>query len=454
MTTTDSKKETTNKRITKTDLNQLAQSRYGEDVYCEHVRSGKRGWYLHQGTSKNFIGVNANEAFQYLQTQEQVMPVSDASATVATPTDSPKTSEETVVTPAPVIEAAPVMPEVPVTEDTESSAPSEPVTQETEGTPEASAPSEQAPVTQETEGTPEASAPSEQAPVTQETKSTPEVSAPSEQTPVTPEAKGTPETSAPSEPVRQEAEGTTVDEEAKQKVPLSPEELLELLFEKFPQTFFREPEKTRPIQKYIHKKIRKGLNNEYTKGEISEALILYTQTIDYCKQLMKGGARIDLQGKPCGEVSVEHQEDAKARFAGETDMRFQKQHRPKIQKLPLPPPQLDELVTGKMEVCLKIHELPADSKTTRNGWEEFLIETERHAVKTTVRPKTWKKLQNAGKEYSHWIANIRGQMGPRSKKGFELLAPAIQIFETKPKEKNPEENPEDAATEPSSTESE
>lgn len=435
MTTTDSKKETTNKRITKTDLNQLAQSRYGEDVYCEHVRSGKRGWYLHQGTSKNFIGVNANEAFQYLQTQEQVMPVSDASATVATPTDSPKTSEETVVTPAPVIEAAPVMPEVPVTEDTESSAPSEPVTQETEGTP-------------------EASAPSEQAPVTQETKSTPEVSAPSEQTPVTPEAKGTPETSAPSEPVRQEAEGTTVDEEAKQKVPLSPEELLELLFEKFPQTFFREPEKTRPIQKYIHKKIRKGLNNEYTKGEISEALILYTQTIDYCKQLMKGGARIDLQGKPCGEVSVEHQEDAKARFAGETDMRFQKQHRPKIQKLPLPPPQLDELVTGKMEVCLKIHELPADSKTTRNGWEEFLIETERHAVKTTVRPKTWKKLQNAGKEYSHWIANIRGQMGPRSKKGFELLAPAIQIFETKPKEKNPEENPEDAATEPSSTESE
>jgi ProP effector len=435
MTTTDSKKETTNKRITKTDLNQLAQSRYGEDVYCEHVRSGKRGWYLHQGTSKNFIGVNANEAFQYLQTQEQVMPVSDASATVATPTDSPKTSEETVVTPAPVIEAAPVMPEVPVTEDTESSAPSEPVTPETEGTP-------------------EASAPSEQAPVTQETKSTPEVSAPSEQTPVTPEAKGTPETSAPSEPVRQEAEGTKIDEAVEQKAPLSPEELLELLFEKFPQTFFREPEKTRPIQKYIHKKIRKALNNEYTKGEISEALILYTQTIDYCKQLMKGGVRIDLQGKPCGEVSVEHQEDAKARFAGETDMRFQKQHRPKIQRLPLPPPQLDELVTGKMEVCLKIHELPADSKTTRNGWEEFLIETERHAVKTTVRPKTWKKLQNAGKEYSHWIANIRGQMGPRSKKGFELLAPAIQIFETKPKEKNPEENPEDAATEPSSTESE
>jgi hypothetical protein len=66
-----------------------------------------------------------------------------------------------------------------------------------------------------------------------------------------------------------------------------------------------------------------------------------------------------------------------------------------------------------------------------------------------VRPKTWKKLQNAGKEYSHWIANIRGQMGPRTKGGFELLTPAIQIFETKSKEQKLEEESQ-AATEPSS----
>ncbi len=398
MTISDSKKEATNKRITKNDLNQLAQSRYGEDVYCEHVRSGKRGWYLHLATEKTFLGVNASEAFESLQMQEQVTatPASDASTTVI-PTESPVTSEGTV--------AAAVTPVTPKKEV--------PVTEEIVAAPEQSAPSEQAAITQETEGTPDASAPSEQAPITQE------------------------------------AEGTKVDEEAEQRAPISPEELLDILMAKFPKTFFIEPEKIRPLQKYIHKKIRKALNNEYSKGEISEALILYTQTLGYCEQLMKGGQRIDLQGNPCGEVSKEHQEDAKERMAGEKDMRFQKQMIPRIPRLPLPPPQLDELITGKMEVCLKIHELPADSKTNRNGWEEFVIETEKHTIKTMVRPKTWKKLQNAGKEYSHWIANIRGQMGPRTKGGFELLTPAIQIFETKSKEQKLEEESQ-AATEPSS----
>ncbi|HIE01987.1 MAG TPA: hypothetical protein EYP59_17170 [Thiotrichaceae bacterium] len=382
MTISDSKKEATNKRITKNDLNQLAQSRYGEDVYCEHVRSGKRGWYLHLATEKTFLGVNASEAFESLQMQEQVTatPASDASTTVI-PTESPVISEETVAAVTPAF--------VPVT------------------------PKKEVPVTEETVAAPEQSAPSEQAAITQE------------------------------------AEGTKVDEEAEQRAPISPEELLDILMAKFPKTFFIEPEKIRPLQKYIHKKIRKALNNEYSKGEISEALILYTQTLDYCEQLMKGGQRIDLHGNPCGEVSKEHQEDAKERMAGEKDMRFQKQMIPRIPRLPLPPPQLDELITGKMEVCLKIHELPADSKTNRNGWEEFVIETEKHTIKTMVRPKTWKKLQNAGKEYSHWIANIRGQMGPRTKGGFELLTPAIQIFETKSKEQKLEEESQ-AATEPSS----
>jgi hypothetical protein len=411
MTTTNSKKEITNKRITKNDLNQLAHSRYGEEVYCEHVRSGKRGWYLHQDTEKTFIGVNANEAYQYLQTQEQVpaTPISDAS--VPSSTEILVSSEESVVTTTPVKEAEnlPVMPIEHATSDSQTS--SESVIQEAT-----------------------TSTVNEQLPVKEKITENEETGL----TLLSPE------------------EVTERKETGQAKAALSAEELLELLFEKFPNTFFKEPEKIRPIQKYIHKKIRKALNNEYTKSEISEALILYTQTIDYCQQLMKGGERIDLQGKACGEVSVEHQQDAKARLSGESDMRFQKQKRPKISRVVLPPPKLDELITGKMEVCLKIHELPADSKTTRNGWEEFIIETERHAVKTTVRPKTWKKLQNAGKEYSHWIANIRGQMGPRSKKGFELLTPAVQIFETKPKEQNKSENQAEmqTTTESSSIESE
>ncbi|HEC85850.1 MAG TPA: hypothetical protein ENI48_11500 [Thioploca sp.] len=339
--------EPAKKRITKSDLNQLAKSLYGEEASCEHVRSGNRGWYLHKGAEKTFIGANATEAFKYLQSQESVTetPASAASATPST-------------------EAA-------------------------------------APVTSATEAV----------------------------TPVTPVA----ETVASATPSVATAALVTAEDDP-DRLPVPPEEVLEILLDKFPKTFFRDPEKIRPIQKYIHKKIRRLLDYKYTKNEISVALALYTQTTEYCQKLVLGGQRTDLEGNPCGEVSKQHQEDAKVRLAGEKPMRPAKKKIPKTPSPQLPPPALDQLVFGKMDMSVKINELPADSKTLRNGWEEFLIKTERHLVKIVVRPRTWKKLQKAAKEYPLWVANIRGKMGPRMKDGFELLTPTIQIFEKKPKE--------------------
>ena len=110
-------------------------------------------------------------------------------------------------------------------------------------------------------------------------------------------------------------------------------------------------------------------------------------------------------------------------------MRPANKKKPKKPLVQLPPPKLDQLVLGSMELCVKINELPADSKTLRNGWEEFIIDTKGQMVKITVRPKTWKKLQKASNEYPLWIANIRGKMGSRVKNGFELLMPGVQIFE-------------------------
>ncbi|EDN66392.1 hypothetical protein BGP_0630 [Beggiatoa sp. PS] len=218
-------------------------------------------------------------------------------------------------------------------------------------------------------------------------------------------------------------------------MPISAEDLLEIFFEKFSNTFFKEAEKIRPIQKYIHKKIRRASNYEYTKDEVSATLALYTQSIEYCQALIKGGQRIDLEGKPCGEVSEQHQEDAKLRLLGEKSMRPTKQKKPKPPIKSLPPPQLEQLVKGKMELCVKINDLPGDSKTTRNGWEEFIIEIGKQNVKMTVRPRTWKKLQVAAREYPSWVANIRGKMGPCVKNNFELLNPGVQIFEKIPKQR-------------------
>lgn len=213
----------------------------------------------------------------------------------------------------------------------------------------------------------------------------------------------------------------------------SEQEMLDILFEKLPNAFFREPEKIRPLQLNIHKKIYTVLNHEYSKKRISAALVLYTQTIEYCEKIALGGQRIDIFGNLCGEIPQLHIEDAKARIAGDAQMRLDKKKEKKQPKEPLPPPEIKQLIEGKLDLCLKINELPANSETTKNGWESFIIDTVFHRIKVTVRPKSWKKLQRANRDYAKWVANIKGKMGPRIKGSFELLEPAIQIFEIKPK---------------------
>ncbi len=372
-----SKTELTKKRITKADLNQLAQSLYSEEVYCEHIRSGNRGWYLYQGTQETFIGANAKEAFDYLQSQTSQIDTSALAEKAADlvpdakPTTTPKVDDK-VSTP-----------------EIENNSPSE-----------------------------------SQSQIHTVNRAT---------APKAPKAA-----SVKHHPV------TPVNQEEPDRPPVPAEEVLEVFIEKFPKTFFREPEKIRPIQKYIHKKIRRLLGYQYTKEEISAALSLYTQTREYCQTLiLDGQQRVDLEGNPCGEVSEEHKKDAQARLAGKKTMRPPKKKKLPTEPLPLPP--IDQLITGKMDLCVKISQLPADSKTLRNGWEEFIIDTDGQMVKIVVRPRTWKKLQKSAKEYSSWIANIRGKMGSHTKIGFELLSPGIQIFEKTSKDSS--EPPAESETE-------
>lgn len=329
MTTTFSNAQSiSTKKITKTDLNQLAKLGYGEEAYCEHIRTGQRGWYLYQGTdTPTFLGTNANEAFETLQSSD-----SETTDTATQPEEEPVEAVE----------------KIPASEK---------------------------------------------------------------------ESKGS------SQPTK------TIN-----KSSIPPQEMLEILMEKFPHTFFRDPTQIKPIQKYIHKRIRRVLNNKYSKEEITAALTIYTQQIHYCEKLMEGGQRIDLEGNPCGEISDQHQEDARARVEGLKPMRQAKKKKPKPVILPPPPkepPQLEKLVAGRMDLCLKINELPSETRTIRNGWQEFLVDTEGPQVKVTIKPKTWKKLCLATETYPSWLANIKGKMGFRIRGGFELEQIAVQIFEKK-----------------------
>jgi hypothetical protein len=98
--------------------------------------------------------------------------------------------------------------------------------------------------------------------------------------------------------------------------------------------------------------------------------------------------------------------------------------------------QTDMTLTGKLEITIKINTLP-DAKTVENGWKQFDINCDGRIVSVTVKPKIFKKLEDAQANYPMWVAAIAGQMGPATENGFILLEPAIQTFEKKPKEQKP-----------------
>lgn len=90
--------------------------------------------------------------------------------------------------------------------------------------------------------------------------------------------------------------------------------------------------------------------------------------------------------------------------------------------------------SGKLEITIKTSEFPADVKTVENGWKSFEIDCDGQRVSVTVKPKVFKKLEQAQAEYPMWVAAIARKMGETSENGFVLVEPNIQVFEKKPKE--------------------
>jgi len=90
-------------------------------------------------------------------------------------------------------------------------------------------------------------------------------------------------------------------------------------------------------------------------------------------------------------------------------------------------------VSGKLELTIKITELP-DAATVENGWRSFEVDCDGQMIAVTVKPKIWKKLEDAQANFPLWVAAIAGKMGPATPKGFVLTEANIQVFEKKPKE--------------------
>ena len=97
----------------------------------------------------------------------------------------------------------------------------------------------------------------------------------------------------------------------------------------------------------------------------------------------------------------------------------------------------DMAVSGRLELTIKINEFPTDIRTDKNGWKEFEVDCDGQVVSVTVKPKVFKKLEQANESYPMWVAAIAGKMGQRTANGFVLLEPKIQVFERKPNEPKP-----------------
>ncbi len=96
-------------------------------------------------------------------------------------------------------------------------------------------------------------------------------------------------------------------------------------------------------------------------------------------------------------------------------------------------------VPGKLELTIKISEFPENVQTVENGWKSFEVDCEGRVASITVKPKMFKKLEDAKANYPLWTAAIAGKLGYVGKDGFIVLEPNIQVFERKPKEPKAEE---------------
>ena len=91
-------------------------------------------------------------------------------------------------------------------------------------------------------------------------------------------------------------------------------------------------------------------------------------------------------------------------------------------------------LSGKLEVTIKINNLPTEVETTKNGWKEFQIEFGSRSAIIAMRPRLWQRMETAAQTFPHWIAVITGQMGDDvTKNCFRLVEPNVQVFEYTPK---------------------
>jgi ProP effector len=84
----------------------------------------------------------------------------------------------------------------------------------------------------------------------------------------------------------------------------SDDQILELLCERFPGTFARNPAERQPLQRGIDRALVARLGGIVSRNALKRVLSIYTACPEYRATLIEGAARIDLDGNPAGAVSA------------------------------------------------------------------------------------------------------------------------------------------------------
>lgn len=89
----------------------------------------------------------------------------------------------------------------------------------------------------------------------------------------------------------------------------------------------------------------------------------------------------------------------------------------------------DMTTPAKVQLTCKLNQVPAHRQLPDKKIEFFLSNASDLIFTVRMKPKQFKKLLNHG--YENWVAAITGDMGEATATGFELINPALQVFEKK-----------------------
>lgn len=108
---------------------------------------------------------------------------------------------------------------------------------------------------------------------------------------------------------------------------------------------------------------------------------------------------------------------------------------------------------AKLEIVVKFSEMPADVTLDKNGWKQFVLDSNGVAIHVRMRPKNWNKIEAAAKQWPQWVAAVAGAVKVDGPNQLSIPESTVQVFERKAKaegagEKAPALAPADGGAEP------